>query len=343
MNVLVKRKILDIFTSCGKEVCFHPFAYDHVIMNSPYSPNHGIVIFPSSPAASTLTKAELERRQQSFQARRTLLRTNPSLYISKTRLSIRNLPTWVSERGLKRLAIHAKRAFDDEVKAGTRLGLIEDELEEDSDPTLGATSANKKDEKASLEIKKKSKKPKGRPTGVKQTKIVRQVDRVDPLTGKGRSKGYGFIEMDTHADALRVLRWANNNREAHKLLWIWWRDDEMPELALGVKDQLKMLASGEKGKDGEQETDAAKLASRREELEVRAKKLETRIAEMKSHQHDIDASIKDGRTLHIEFSVENVLVVKRRHDKEVGAHSGGGDRAASSGKSKVCALTESWK
>ena len=32
---------------------------------------------------------------------------------------------------------------------------------------------------------------------VRQAKIVRQADRVDTLTGKGRSKGYGFLELRT--------------------------------------------------------------------------------------------------------------------------------------------------
>ena len=46
-------------------------------------------------------------------------------------------------------------------------------------------------------------KGKGRDTGVRQAKIVRQADRVDAVTGKGRSKGYGFLELGAHADALR--------------------------------------------------------------------------------------------------------------------------------------------
>ena len=63
---------------------------------------------------------ELDRRQQSFTMRRQLLRSNPALYIGRTRLSISNLPIWVSERGLKRLATHAMRAFEQDVKQGGR-------------------------------------------------------------------------------------------------------------------------------------------------------------------------------------------------------------------------------
>ena len=82
------------------------------------------------PAASSINPTELESRTQSFNARRALLRSNPSLYVSRTRLSVRQLPLTVTERMLKRLGIHAVRTFQAEFKAGTREGLTEDELTE---------------------------------------------------------------------------------------------------------------------------------------------------------------------------------------------------------------------
>jgi nucleolar protein 4 len=164
------------------------------------------VILPSSPAAETLSSTEVQKRADSYDARRTLLKSNPSLYVSKTRLSIRQIPTFVTERMLKRLATHAIQAFEEEVVAGSRKGLSEEELAPD--------------EPAPDEDKIRAKrKPIPR---VRQAKIVRQADRVDPLTGKGRSKGYGFLELREHADALRVLRWANNNPEVPPLFVAWW-------------------------------------------------------------------------------------------------------------------------
>jgi nucleolar protein 4 len=82
---------------------------------------------------------------------------------------------------------------------------------------------------------------------VRQSKILRQNDRVDPLTGLGRSKGYGFLELGTHADALRVLRWANANKEVNALFRMWWREAlekmiekvERGEGAVGKGVQLK--------------------------------------------------------------------------------------------------------
>ncbi|KAJ6618251.1 hypothetical protein B0H10DRAFT_2029966 [Mycena sp. CBHHK59/15] len=233
------------------------------------------VILPNTPAGDTLTSTEIERRTGSFNARRTLLKTNPSLFISKTRLSVRQLPVFVTERLLKRLAIHAVRAFEDDVKLGQRAGLSADELAEVED--------EEDDRKDESEGKKKMTKKMllGRRTGVKQTKIVRQAERVDPVTGKGRSKGYGFVEMNKHPDALRVLRWANNNPDAGPLFETWW------------KDELQDLIKAEKAKaDGDR--DDSRLKRLKEEAEKGGTK-------------------KSKGTLIVEFSIENITTIQRRN------------------------------
>ena len=130
---------------------------------------------------------------------------------------------------------------------------------------------------------KKSKKStahkgKGRNRGVRQAKIVRQADRVDAVTGKGRSKGYGFLELGAHADALRVLRWANNNLEVGRLFEEWWKEE--------LGDLIKIEKKKEKKEEGRLERMKAELA---EGAEKRAR-----------------------GTLIVEFSIENVQVVKRR-------------------------------
>ncbi|KAJ7702426.1 hypothetical protein B0H17DRAFT_1176243 [Mycena rosella] len=231
------------------------------------------VILPNTPAADSLTSTEIERRTSSYNARRTLLKSNPSLFISKTRLSVRQIPIFVTERLLKRLAMHAVRAFQDDVKAGLRAALSADEL------------AEVRDDEDKDEVKPKQKMTKkmllGRRTGVKQTKIVRQPERVDPVTGKGRSKGYGFVEMQKHADALRVLRWANNNAAAGPLFEAWW------------KDELQDLIKAEKAKaDGDR--DDARLKRLKEELEKGNTK-------------------KSRGTLIVEFSIENITTIQRRN------------------------------
>ena len=233
------------------------------------------MILPNSPAAETIAQVELEKRTNSFNARRTMLRSNPSLYVSKTRLSIRQIPLFVTERVLKRLAIHSVREFNAEVKNGIREGLSPDELAElaEVDDQDGKDAI-----KAEHDVKLKKRKTKGvRLTSVKQAKIVRQADRVDPTTGKGRSRGYGFIEMHTHADALRVLRWANNNTGVGGLFDTWW------------KEELADLLKQEKSKESQ---DEARIKRMKDEMEAQSKPAKG--------------------TLIVEFSIENIQVVKRR-------------------------------
>ncbi|KAF9050815.1 hypothetical protein BDZ89DRAFT_1057238, partial [Hymenopellis radicata] len=226
------------------------------------------VILPNSPAAQTMAPAELERRSSSFNARRTLLNSNPSLYVSKTRLSIRHIPVFVSERVLKRLALYAAREFDKEVKNKARNGLSKDELAVDLD----------EQDNEGGQIENKSKRHKAHER-VKQAKIVRQHERVDPVTGKGRSKGYGFLEMFTHADALRVLRWTNNNEGTAKLLTEWYKED-----------LASLIVQEEKKKPEERE--------------------DGRLKRLKDEMEKSNLPVKG--TLIVEFSIENVQVVQRR-------------------------------
>ncbi|WVQ97481.1 hypothetical protein IAU59_004595 [Kwoniella sp. CBS 9459] len=268
------------------------------------------VVFPNSPAAASLPEAEVEKRQASFNARKTLLRSNPSLFISKTRLSIRQLPLFATDRTLKRLAIHAVRAFDTEVREGTREGLARTEEQDD---TLSAAIAARKNSGAGAG----SKKGKERETAVIQSKIVRQTEKVDPLTGSGRSKGYGFLEMRSHKEALKVLRYANNNPEVGALMWTWWKEEmkdlkERTEKALVAARKLAEKggkADSEAGKDG---AGQGKGKESVEELEARVKRLEQRLGEGDDRSQ---GGMRGGKTLLIEFSVENIQVVRRRVDK----------------------------
>jgi nucleolar protein 4 len=169
---------------------------------------------------------------------------------------------------LKRLATHTIQAFEEEVAAGKRTGLTEEEMARDE----AAPDADRI-------------RGKGKPTPrVRQAKIVRQAERVDPLTGKGRSKGYGFLELREHADALRVLRWTNNNPEVPPLLAAWWSAE---------------LAEEKKHADS-----------------ARANK----ITEMENRG---SGAKQPKGTLIVEFSIENAQVVQRRtaRQNEVGVIS----------------------
>lgn len=141
------------------------------------------VVFPNTPAAETMTPAELSKRQLSFSSRKKLISSNPALYISRTRLSIRNLPIKVTDTDLRALGMSSISKFKNQVKAGERTDLTKDE-KEDGWHLLPR---------------------------VKQAKIIRSKDRIDTATNELRSKGYGFLEFNTHSHALAALRYLNNN------------------------------------------------------------------------------------------------------------------------------------
>ena len=195
-------------------------------------------------------------------------------------MSIRQLPLFVTERMLKRLAVYAIRSFNKEVKEGSRDPLTADELAEPTEPAEeeGDIKTEAQEHSAPKSKGKGKAKKIGRDTGVKQAKIVRQADRVDPVTGKGRSKGYGFLELTKHADALSVLRWANNNPEVGRLFEEWWKAE--------LEDLLKI----EKQKP--------------QKDEARSKRIKDELQK--------GASVKSRGTLIVEFSIENVQVVQRR-------------------------------
>ncbi|TDL20274.1 RNA-binding domain-containing protein [Rickenella mellea] len=251
------------------------------------------VIFPNTPAAATLNEAEVEKRTTSFTTRRQLLKSNPSLYVSKTRLSVRQLPLFTTERSLKRLAVHAVRAFEKEVKSKTREPLSADDLRADDVDENVDVPVDVEEGKGKAQAKTTKGKKGERKTGVKQAKIVRQADRVDSITGKGRSRGYGFLEMEKHCDSLRVLRWANNNPDVGPLLEEWWKAE--------VEEFIKQPNVAEKGKDNSAENAGG------ENHEARMKRMKDELTKIES-----GSGKKNKGTLVIEFSIENVQVVARR-------------------------------
>jgi nucleolar protein 4 len=132
-------------------------------------------IAPRHPFFSSLSTMDLSLRRDSMKQRKDMLAANPSLHLSLTRLAVRNIPRSMTETELRKLAIKAVAEYDEEVKSGLREALTEEEIARDK-----------------FEIRGKL---------VRQAKIV--------LEKTGRSKGYGFIEYDSHANALKGLRWLN--------------------------------------------------------------------------------------------------------------------------------------
>lgn len=152
----------------------------------------------SSPLYSKLSSTEINMREASARQRQSLVKNNPSLHMSLTRLSIRNIPRHVSSKDLKALAREAVVGFATDVKNGLREPLSREELRRGADAMREA------------EVHRKLK---GRGI-VKQAKIVFEGESGSKLpekTGAGRSRGYGFIEYTSHRSTLMGLRWLNGH------------------------------------------------------------------------------------------------------------------------------------
>ncbi|PKI83265.1 RNA recognition motif-containing protein [Malassezia vespertilionis] len=232
------------------------------------------VPFPNTPLMKMLSEKETEKRQQAFSIRRAQLGANPSLHVSKTRLAVHQLPLFVTDKMLKRLALHALRAFTDQVRSGVRADLTKDEKEDHSQsPNIKPSQLNAP-----------GKRPP--PSLVIQSKVVRQNERVDPISGQGRSRGYGFLEMRTFVHALKALRWMNGNKDVIGLLMQWYQEDLIAQVA------------------------ALKNANTSED-QTRMKRMTSTIQDLE--QEGVKAVKSELRgMLRVEFSIENITTVRKR-------------------------------
>ena len=152
----------------------------------------------NSPLYDQLSPSEIKMREDSAKQRQALIRSNPTLHLSLTRLSVRNLPRTITSKDLKELARKAVVGFATDVKAGKRQRLSKEELARGGDASREAERARK---------------AKGKGI-VKQAKVVfegLEGGKVLEKSGAGRSRGYGFIEYTSHRWALMGLRWLNGH------------------------------------------------------------------------------------------------------------------------------------
>ena len=144
----------------------------------------------NNPMYHKLSPSERALREASIKQRKSLIQNNPSLHLSLTRLSIRNIPRSITAKDLKFLAREAVVGFAAEVKAGKRQPLSKEEL----------SRGGGEEKEAEAERRRKGK------------GIIRQVKIIEEKPGAGgggRSRGYGFIEYVSHRWALMGLRWLN--------------------------------------------------------------------------------------------------------------------------------------
>ncbi|KAH7116158.1 hypothetical protein B0J11DRAFT_118918 [Dendryphion nanum] len=164
-----------------------------------------------SPLFEKLSPSEVTMREASAKQRQKLIQSNPSLHLSLTRLSIRNIPRSITSKDLKALARQAIVGFASDVKAGKRSKLSKEELARGGDAMAIAEKMRKRGGKGI----------------VKQAKIVFETPeggKVAEGTGAGRSRGYGFIEYYTHRSALMGLRWLNGHAVDYRV-----KNDNQPK------------------------------------------------------------------------------------------------------------------
>lgn len=212
-----------------------------------------------------LSPSERTMREASAKQRKTLIESNPSLHLSLTRLSVRNIPRSVTSKELKALAREAVVGFATDVKAGTRQHLSKEELLRGGEEMQAA---------------EKERKAAGKGI-VKQAKVVfegREGSKVTEDSGAGRSRGYGFIEYYTHRSALMGLRWMNGHA-------IGYRVEEKKKGSVSredVQERKKRLIA-------EFAIENAQVVGRRKDREVKAKD------RAKTGDQDADADVDSDK------------------------------------------------
>ncbi|QDS67520.1 hypothetical protein FKW77_001792 [Venturia effusa] len=160
-----------------------------------YLLNEG-TIASNTPLYAKLSPSEIAMREASAKQRKALIESNPSLHISLTRLSVRNIPRTITSKDLKALAREAVVGFATDVKEGKRERLSKEELSRGGDEMREA---------------ERLRKLKGKGIVSQATIVFEGREGTKVKEGAGRSRGYGFIEYATHRSALMGLRWLNGH------------------------------------------------------------------------------------------------------------------------------------
>ncbi|KAF2172947.1 hypothetical protein M409DRAFT_62592 [Zasmidium cellare ATCC 36951] len=194
-----------------------------------------------------LSPSEKAMREESAKQRKKLIESNPSLHLSLTRLSVRNLPRTIDSRELKQLARDGVVGFAKDVTAGLRQRLSAEELSRGGEDMQEAERYRKQAGKGI----------------VKQAKVVFESaggSKISEENGAGRSRGYGFIEYHTHRNALMGLRWLNGHAVGYQV-----KEDNGKLSREDVQDRKKRMIV-------EFAIENAQVVMRRKEQEEKARK-----------------------------------------------------------------------
>jgi nucleolar protein 4 len=255
----------------------------------------------NSPLYQKLSASEIAMRDASAKQRRKLIDTNPSLHLSLTRLSVRNIPRSVSSKDLKTLAREAVVGFAKDVKESKRQALSKEER------------ARGGEEMARAE---KERKRKGKGV-VKQAKIIFEGSEGGKVEeASGRSRGYGFIEYYTHRSALMGLRWLNGHSIEYQA-----KEKKVKATKDDIQDRKKRLIV-------EFAIENAQVVKRRKEKEDKAREKPKNTEE--PHQAKGVAAQEQGKP-------SRTPNKKRKHDSSAQGGDSGKDEASKSKQRKIIA------
>lgn len=202
-------------------------------------------IAASCPAFAALSPSERLLREQSRDQRKRLLNADPNLHLSLTRLSVRNIPRWVTSKDLKAFARKAIPGFAEDMNAGLRAPLSKEELARDGGEGKAAEEARRR----------------------KGVGVVKQA-KIQLENAGGRSRGYGFVEYWSHRYALMGLRWLNGHLiPGHPPPEDEAGDKKRPRIMRGAEVENKKRLVVEFAIEN------AKVVHRRQENEVRSKEI----------------------------------------------------------------------
>jgi len=102
------------------------------------------VIFPDSDLGKQINQSELSKRITSYTSRKQMLAKNPNLFISKTRLSIRNLIANIDDKTLKQKARESVIGFWKDVQNNKRKTLEDYVIEEEKASGKGVPGLKRK-------------------------------------------------------------------------------------------------------------------------------------------------------------------------------------------------------
>lgn len=260
----------------------------------------------NTPMYQKLSASERALRETSIKQRKALIQNNPSLHLSLTRLSIRNLPRSITAKDLKFIAREAVVGFASEVRAGKRQPISKEELARGGDA----------DKEADAERRRKGK------GVIRQIKII---EEKSSGVGAGRSRGYGFIEYVSHRWALMGLRWLNG-REVGGGLELPIAD--IPGRRESIKAQQKALDAA-----------AAKAKGRKDKTDNKAAEpVNTSLPQERKKRLIVEFALENAQVVHRRKETEKKWqeIAKERKAKEAGGNGAakgkGGARDGKHGK-----------